>query len=180
MKKTMRVLMTGMLCLLLLTGCGMFRFIATGEEFSQICRDSGLTVEDVKEHYSADLNYQSVRDAYMASDPDGKYVIQYVRFGNLAEAETFYTESAANMSGTETVTREYSVKSEEIDGKSRRLLMENGRVLYAEGDTQAINDKIAALTAGWEQELQTGQQDRQGGQDAAGPASKAQGPQTAE
>ncbi|WP_130837271.1 hypothetical protein [Lachnoclostridium sp. Marseille-P6806] len=153
MRRKIQVTLLGALLLLLFTGCSLSKFIATGQEFSQICSESGLAVGDVKAHYADDLGYTSVIDAYMATEAESRYVIQYVRFSDPAEAEAFYTASAANMDGEELITKEYSTKSETIDTKSRRLLMEGGRILYAEGDAKAINEKLASLTAGWEKEL---------------------------
>lgn len=144
------MMIAAVLCMCtLLAGCSMSKFIATGQEFSQICTDAGLSVEDVRSYYTDTLGYKSVTDAYTATDPDEKYNIQYVCFGKTSEAEDFYQVSAAKMSGDEEVTRDYSIKSETVKGNSRKLLLENGRVLYAEGETKAIDSKIASLTSGW-------------------------------
>ena len=96
------MMIAAVLCMCtLLAGCSMSKFIATGQEFSQICTDAGLSVEDVRSYYTDTLGYRSVTDAYTATDPDGKYNIQYVCFGKASEAEDFYQVSAAKMSGDE-------------------------------------------------------------------------------
>ena len=135
-----------------LGGCGAMKFIATGDEFRKICEDNGIAVADVRDQASSlgEVDEKSLLDAYAVTDPDGTYTVYYLRFSDRKASEAFYSDVAGRMDGEEVKEANYAAKSETVGGLSRKICQEDGRVLYAEGDTHSINSLIAQVTSGFE------------------------------
>ncbi len=135
-----------------LGGCGAMKFIATGDEFRKICEDNGIAVADVRDQASSlgEVDEKSLLDAYAVTDPDGTYTVYYLRFSDRKASDAFYSDVAGRMDGQEVKEANYAAKSETVGSLSRKIYQEDGRVLYAEGDTHSINSLIAQVTSGFE------------------------------
>ena len=136
----------------LLTGCSAMKFIATGDEFRKICEDSGLMVADVRDQASTlgQVDERSLIDAYAVTDAEGTYTVYYLRFSDRKASEAFYADLAGRMDGEEIRAGNYATESETVGQLSRKIFQEDGRVIYAEGDTRSIDSLVARVTSGFD------------------------------
>ncbi len=150
-KEVITVISAFIICAFL-SGCSAMKFIATGDEFRKICEDNGIAVADVRDQASSlgEVDEKSLLDAYAVTDSEGTYTVYYLRFLDKKASDAFYSDVAGRMDGQEVKEANYAVKSETVGGLSRKIYQEDGRVLYAEGDTHSINSLIARVTSGFE------------------------------
>lgn len=139
----------GVIAVTLLTGCSSMRFIANGNEFKKICRDNGLQVQNASESLNRNQAYKSLTDAYLATASDGSYSIWYIRFSDPEEAQVYYDSVSGQMSGEEYAGSNYEAEVETMEDQSREIYMESGRIIYADGNTKAINTLKNQLIGTW-------------------------------
>ena len=149
MKKfgTYRCAAAAALALVLVTGCSSMKFLATGKEFRKICEDNGLQVQDTLESVKTEGSYVSLSDAYLATDAENAYTVCYVRFSDSKEAQGYYDSVANQMDGPN-----YQAEVETVNDSCREIYMESGRIIYAEGNTDAITAIEKQLIGTWNQD----------------------------
>ena len=137
-----------------LGGCSAMKFIATGDEFKQICEDNGLAVTDIRAQAQelGEVDEDALIDAYTVTDEDEGVTVYYLRFSDRKASDAFFGDVAGRMDGTEVREANYAAVSETVGEMSRRIYQEDGRVLYAEGNADAIDGLIAQLTSGFEKD----------------------------
>lgn len=141
---------TGMM--VLMTGCSSMKFLATGKEFRKICEDNGLQVQDTSASLKETGSYTSLSDAYLATSEGGTYSVCYVRFSDSKEAQNYYDSVAQQMDGTLYTGPNYQAEVETVQDSCREIYMESGRIIYAEGNADAINAIEAQLIGTWTQD----------------------------
>lgn len=154
MKKfgTYRCAAAAALALVLVTGCSSMKFLATGKEFQKICEDNGLQVQDTLESVKTAGSYVSLSDAYLATDAENAYTVCYVRFSDSKEAQSYYDSVANQMDGTVFTGPNYQAEVETVNDSCREIYMESGRIIYAEGNTDAITSIEKQLIGTWNQD----------------------------
>ena len=138
----------------LLTGCSSMKFLATGKEFRKICEDNGLQVQDTSASVKEAGSYTSLSDAYLATSEEGTYSVCYVRFSDNKEAQSYYDSVAQQMDGTVYTGPNYQAEVESVQDSCREIYMESGRIIYAEGSSEAIGAIEAQLIGTWTQDPQ--------------------------
>ncbi|MGN1023328.1 MAG: hypothetical protein ACI4OJ_07520 [Lachnospiraceae bacterium] len=146
-KRLLALTLTGML--FFATGCSQMQFIATGKEFKSICEDNGLTVTDITDALSEENGYTSLNSAYTAVPDSGAFTVNYASFSNSKEAENYYSSIADQMDGVEYNGTNYKAEVETVGDTVREIYMESGRIVYAEGDKQEVNQTDSLLMSGW-------------------------------
>lgn len=148
MRRKMAVVFLLGLTSFMLTSCGSVRFLVHGQEFKKICEDNGFVVEDVLD--SASKGFSSMTDAYIATDQDASVSVLYYAFGDSKESDTAYAVLSRGMEEEKEASfSNYRMAMSQTDDMVREIYYSSGKIIYAEGDADAINRAESTLISGW-------------------------------